>query len=182
MTSTHRCRRQERDTVKSSCLHRQSNVMACNHHCWSQGRIGCFGCHQKDNRQFLFHCEACKLSCALLVRRETCLPRFAVNCDGNSCLTQIGANAATRSRPGPAVRPALAGTFISRVFGTPGVIRPSPRRVGACFAPSIMQSAWRGGQLRRGHQLLDAGRARIFEGLVDPHPRHRAQSLPHPTR
>jgi hypothetical protein len=38
-----------------------------------------------------------------------------------------------------------------------------------------------GCQLRRGLQLLDADRARIFEGIVDPHPRHRAGSLPHPT-
>jgi hypothetical protein len=28
---------------------------------------------------------------------------------------------------------------------------------------------------------LDADRAGIFEGIVDPHPRHRAGSLPHPT-
>jgi hypothetical protein len=35
--------------------------------------------------------------------------------------------------------------------------------------------------LRRGLQLLDADRARIFDGFVDPHPRHRARNLPHPT-
>jgi hypothetical protein len=72
-----------------------------------------------------------------------------------------------------AVRPALAGTFTRRLFGTPVVIRASPINYAVGFDA--------GGQLRRGLQLLDADRAGICEGFVDPHPRHRAGSLPHPT-
>jgi hypothetical protein len=58
---------------------------------------------------------------------------------------------------------------------------PSEPRMGRDMLRPINYAVGLGAgcQLRRGLQLLDADRARIFEGIVDPHPRHRAGSIPH---